>query len=282
MKSLKLAFIAMMLFSAKTLLASDLNLSLNEFEVKEEVARSLGLNAQQIDIAPAAIEYVSDDSVTLEGVNVKGRFFITWAVRDNLSSDNSETFTSNGVTMTSNNDSVDGTKKIVNSVKIGYQVFEHLGAEIGYEKSNSTMGVSSLANGQSIGQINSPNIVSGQIKNDFQTVKIGLMTNVNLVSQKSFRLDLVAEASGGVMQVNSSYKNDGDVYKGAIGYTYGGEVGVRAIHKSGVYLATGVGMNNRVIAPMKSENGNSESQFNGSDKYIFVSVGYSFGGKKRK
>ncbi len=283
MKSLKLALLALTMLSAKTLLASDLQMSLDESEVKEEVARSLGLNAQQIDIYPAAIEYAKTDVKNVDGVNLKGRFFITWAVRDTFASSDTMTYTNNGITLNTNTSSDDSKNgNIANSVKIGYQIFENLGIEGSYERSSSTMGVSSIASGQTLGKVSSLNtVVPEKIQNDFQTVKIGLTTNANLIDAKSFRLDLVGGVNAGMIQVDSTYRSDGDIYKGAIGYTYGGEIGVRMIHKSGIYVQTGVGINNKVIAPMTYKDG-SHSQFNGSDKYVFINVGYSFGGKNRR
>lgn len=277
MSKLKFLFLSLLVLSIKSF-ASDLNVSLDELEVKEEVARSLGLNAQQIEIAPAAIEYAKADSK--DGVGLKGRLFITWSVRDTLQTDDSMKYTNSGVTITSQGTNLDGSAKgkITNSVKLGYQLFEHLGVEAGYEKTSSDMEVSSMSSGSIIGTMSSGPF---KIHNEFQSVKLGLVTNANLIDAKSFRMDLVGGVNGGLIMANSTYKTEGDVYNGAIGYSYGAEASVRVIHKSGLYVSTGVGMNNKVLAPMTYRDG-SQSQFNGSEKYVFINVGYSFGGKKRR
>ncbi|MBC7537452.1 MAG: hypothetical protein H7281_01425 [Bacteriovorax sp.] len=277
MKIAKYLFLALLIISSKVLLASEVNVSLDEFEVKEEIARTLGLNAQEFEIAPAAIEYGA------EGVGLKGRLFITWSVKDILASNESITYNSNGMQITSSSNLEKNEKgNVLNSVKIGYQLFNNLGVETSYERTSSTMGISSLA-GSTIGSLttNSSSIANTKIKNDFQYFKIGLVTNANIVDSKSFRLDLVASANAGLITLNSTNKTNGDIYNGALGYSYGAEVGVRAIHKSGLYVSTGIGMNNKVLAPKTYANGSS-SEFDGSEKYVFVNVGYSFGGKRRR
>lgn len=271
--------LAVLLVTSHSLFASELKINLEESEVKEDVARSLGVNAQQIEIYPAAIEYAQASSDDKDGVNLKGRLFITWSVRDVVAAEGDVRYSTNGVTISSKGETLDGNSagNIIGSVKLGYQFFDHLGMEMGYEKSTSTMEVSTLSGGLPIGTISS----IGRITNEFQTVKLGLTTNANLINAKSFRMDLVGGINGGMVMVDSTYRSKGDVYSGAIGYSYGAEVGIRVVHKSGFFLQTGVGMNNKVLAP-KSYNDGSSSSFNSNDKYVFVNVGFSFGGGKRK
>lgn len=276
------------ILSSKAILAADngagaLSLNLDESEVKEEVARSLGVNAQQIEVTPRAIEYVKakDD----QGIGLKGRMFITLSVKDLYQTNGDMSYTSpTGLKYTSEGTNFDGSAdgQIKNTVKIGYQVFENLGVEAGYEKSSSTIEVSSSSSssGGLFGNMNSSTTVPTKIQNDFQTLRIGLVTNANLVDGKSYRMDLVGSVNGGVVMANSTYKTDGDVYNGAIGYSYGAEAGIRVIHQSGFFVQTGVGINNKVLAPKTWQDGSS-TQFNESEKYVYVNVGYSFGGKRR-
>lgn len=254
-------------------MASVADLSLDEAEVKEDISRSLDLNAQQFTITPIAAEYVGG------GVGLKGRLFITWSVKSIVSSEESMIISSNGKELT-NSSNLDKSEAgdIVQSVKIAYQVFEHVGIESSYERSNSTMGIKSLS-GVTLGSISTP--VSTTAKNEFSSFKIGLSTNANLIDAKTFRLDLAASVNGGVITLNSTYKTNGDIYKDAFGYSAGAEVSAKVIHKSGIYLSSGVGMNNKTLAPKTYVNGTT-SKFNGNDKYIFVNVGYSFGGKKKR
>jgi hypothetical protein len=262
-------------------MASDLQVSLDEVEAREEVANHLGLRAEQIEIVPSAIEYNKASKADSDSVDLEGRLFITWSVKEITSTDDSMSYTKNGTTYTSKSSSKDGTSAgdINRSIRIGYQVFENLGLEASYEHSQSTMEVSSLNSARPLGTMSAP--TSQKIENDFQAVKIGLVTNANIADSKNFRLDLIAEANAGVISLNSTYKNSGDVYNGAIGYNYGGEVGARVIHSSGLFIQTGVGINNKVLAPQTFKDGSS-SQFNGTDKYVFINVGFSFGGKKRR
>ena len=271
MKILKYV-LAFFLINTNFLMASEANLALDEVEVKEDIARTLGLNAQQFDITPVAAEYQSS------GVGLKGRLFITWSVKSIVSSEETMTATANDLELASSSD-IDKAEAgdIVNSVKVAYQVYEHMGIESSYERSSSTMGIKSLS-GVSLGSITAP--VSASVKNDFHSFKIGLSTNANIVDARSFRLDLAASVNAGVVTLNSTYRTKGDVYKDAFGYTTGAEASVKAVHKSGIYLSSGVGINNKTLAPKTYVNGVS-SKFNGSEKYIFVNVGYSFGGKKR-
>jgi len=276
----KFLLLSLLLLSAKNILAADpssMALNLDENEVKEEVASALNINAQQIEVVPAAIEFVKakDD----DGLGLKGRLFITWSVKDTVQTNSEMTYSNAGINYTSNGSSLEGSAKgnINNSVKIGYQVFENLGVEAGYEKSSSTMSLASSSSGAILGKVSSS---YATINNEFQSVKIGLVSNANVYNGKSFRMDLVGSVNGGVIIANSTYKTDGDVYSGAFGYSYGAEAGVRVLHKSGVYVSTGVGMNNKVLAPKTWQDG-SHTQFNSSDKYVFINVGYSFGGKRR-
>lgn len=277
---LKMQFLlAFILVTSHSLFASELKINLEESEVKEEVARTLGVNAQQIEIYPAAIVYDQAAADEKDGVNLKGRLFITWSVRDVLAAEGDMKYSSHGATVTSNGETLDGNHagNIIGSVKLGYQFFDHLGIEMGYEKSTSTMEVSTLSSGLPIGTISS----MGKISNEFQTVRLGLTTNANLINAKSFRMDLVGGINGGLVMVDSTYRSKGDVYSGAVGYSYGAEVGIRVVHKSGFFLQTGVGMNNKVLAPKTYSDG-SNSSFNSNDKYVFVNVGFSFGGGKRR
>ena len=272
--SIMAAFFALL---SSSVMASELNLNLQEEMVKEEVARELGVHPDSISVAPTAIEYAkSNDSK--EGVHLKGRVFITWTAKNNMSVDSDAKYTTNGVTLSSKTGSLDGSTEgaFAGSVKLGYQMFEHLGIEASYEKSRSVMEVTSIGSGLPVGSVSS----LGRISNEFQTVKIGLQTNVPLVKAKSFRLDMVGGVNGGMIIVDSTYKNKGDVYSGAIGYSVGAEAGVRLIHKSGVYLQTGVGMNNKTLAPKTYKDGSSSS-FNSSEKYVYISVGITWGGEKR-
>lgn len=272
--SIMAAFFALISASA---IASELNLNLQEEMVKEEVARELGVHPDSISVAPTAIEYAKAND-TKEGVHLKGRVFITWTAKNNMSVDSDAKYTTNGVTLSSKTGSLDGSSEgaFAGSVKLGYQMFEHLGIEASYEKSRSVMEVTSIGSGLPVGSVSS----LGRISNEFQTVKIGLQTNVPLVKAKSFRLDMVGGVNGGMIIVDSTYKNKGDVYSGAIGYSVGAEAGVRLIHKSGVYLQTGVGMNNKTLAPKTYKDGSSSS-FNSSEKYVYISVGITWGGGKR-
>ena len=272
--SIMAAFFALISASA---IASELNLNLQEEMVKEEVARELGVHPDSISVAPTAIEYAKTND-TKEGVHLKGRVFITWTAKNNMSVDSDAKYTTNGVTLSSKTGSLDGSSEgaFAGSVKLGYQMFEHLGIEASYEKSRSVMEVTSIGSGLPVGSVSS----LGRISNEFQTVKIGLQTNVPLVKAKSFRLDMVGGVNGGMIIVDSTYKNKGDVYSGAIGYSVGAEAGVRLIHKSGVYLQTGVGMNNKTLAPKTYKDGSSSS-FNSSEKYVYISVGITWGGGKR-
>lgn len=282
---LKNLFLALLLLSTKSLMAfepNNLQVSLDEFEIKEEVARSMGLNAQQIEVTPQSIEYAKDSNS--DGVGLKGRLFITWSVRDTLATSDSMKYTNSGATFNTTGTNLDGSAKgkISNSVKIGYQIFENLGIEGSYEKSNSVMEISSIGSGSTVGKaLSSTGSNPLSVKNEFQTIKIGISTNANIVDSKSFRIDLVGNVNGGMISANSTYKSNGDVYKGAIGYTYGAEASLRMVHKSGLFVSTGVGINNKTIAPKTWSDG-SHSEFNGSDKYVFISVGYSFGGKKKR
>lgn len=265
--------LAFLLISTNLAMASEADLSLDEDEVKEDIARTLGLDSQEFTVSPIAAEYVNS------GVGLKGRLYITWSVKSITASEESMTITSNDVEMTNSSDldkSEEGEQ--VQSIKIGYQVFEHVGLETSYERSSSTMGIKTLS-GISLGSMSAP--VSSTAKNDFHSFKIGLSTNANLIDARSFRLDLAASVNAGVITLNSTYKTKGDIYKDAFGYSTGAEASVRAIHKSGVYLSTGVGMNNKTLAPKKYIGG-TESKFSGSEKYIFVNVGYSFGGKRKR
>lgn len=255
--------------------SQEMKVNLDEYAVKEEIADILNVNAQQIEVEAAKVEYAKalDDKV-----EHKGRVYITWNVKDIMAADGNMKYQTNGVTFTGNKTPLDGTSKgqIIGSVKIGYQFFENVGLDLSYERSSSTMEISSLNSGLPIGSINRMSV-----RNDFQTIKVGLNTSANLVKTTSFRMDLIGSVNGGAVLVDSTNKTKGDIYSGAIGYTYGAEAGVRVLHRSGVYVQTGVGMNNKVLAPITYRDGSSSS-FNSSDKYVFISVGYSFGGKKRR
>lgn len=277
---MKNLLMAILLLMCKSLYANDKTLSMNldEFEVREEVARKLNVNAQQIEVIPSAVEFVKASEN--DKVGLKGRLFITWTIKDTLQTNNEMTYTNSGVTFTSNGPALDGEAKgnINSSVRIGYQIFENLGIETAYERSSSTFSMTSAASGTLIGKATAS---STTIHNDFQTIKVGLVSNANIYKGTSYRLDLVGSVNGGVIIANSTYRNEGDIYNGATGYSYGAEAGVRVLHKSGLYVSTGVGMNNKVLAPKTWQDG-SRTQFNGSDKYVFINVGYSFGGKKRR
>lgn len=276
----KFFLFSLLLLTVKNSLAADpasLAMNLDESEVKEEVASALNVNAQQIEVIPTAIEFVKakDD----EGLGLKGRLFITWSVKDTVQTNSEMTYSNSGINFTSNGHSLDGSAKgkIDNAVKISYQIFDNLGVEAGYEKSSSTMSMTSSSSGALIGKVTSSYTT---INNEFQTVKIGLVSSANIYNGKSYRMDLVGSVNGGVVVANSTYKTEGDVYSGAFGYSYGAEAGVRVLHKSGVFVSTGVGMNNKVLAPKTWADG-SHTEFNSSDKYVFINVGYSFGGKRR-
>lgn len=68
-------------------------------------------------------------------------------------------------------------------------------------------------------------------------------------------MDLVAGVNAGTIIVDSTFRTKGDVYSGAIGYSYGAEASVKVIHKSGLYLQTGVGVSNKVFAPYTYKDG---------------------------
>jgi hypothetical protein len=267
------------IFASAAAQANETNIALQESEAVEQVARVLQVDSRDIQISPAAVEFVKNEKSTDSSLDLKGKVYIVWNVRDVVSSDDTLTYKKAGTSITSASPSLDQVKSgaQLKSVKIGYQVFEHIGADISVEQNSSTMDIVT-SSGLPIGQISGA-VPFGKIKNDFTTVKVGLNTNINVIKGSSLRLDLVGSANAGIISLKSSARTEGDIYNNAFGYTVGGEAGVRITHKSGLFVQTGVGINNKTLAP-KTYNDGSSSSFNGSEKYVFVNVGYSFGGKK--
>ena len=260
--------------------SNEFKINVEESETKEQIAKSLNINAQQIAIYPMAIQYVKSKSSSDYGINVKGKVFITWAARDIISSDEQFNYTRDNISF-QNDSSVAGTNEgeIIGTLKIGYQITNNFQIDGSFERKNSSMNLTALNDSLPIGSIIGFDPLS--IENEFTTIKIGLTTNFNLIQAKSWRMDLLVGANAGAIGLQSSYGTQSDLYDGAIGYTYGAESGVRVLHNSGFNFQVGVGANNKTIAPKTYYDG-SESSIDGTETYVYIGVGYAFGGKKKK
>lgn len=277
MKYLLLLFI----FSLKiqTAHSEEFNVNLNENETKEQVARSLNLNAQQIEIYPIEVQYIANKLRNENSIGVKGKIFITWGVRDIFLNEEEFNYKKDNVNF-KNDSTLEGTQKgdLVNAFKVGYQITNNLQVDASYNKTSSSMNLSTLNDGLIIGNISG--ILPLSIENEFTTIKIGLVANMNLIQAKSWRMDLLIGGNAGLVRLDSTLGNGNEMYSDLFGYAYGAEAGVRVIHKSGFHIQAGAGVNQKTIAPKKYEDG-SETSIDGTEGYVFVGVGYTFGKSKK-
>lgn len=274
-----LLMLSLVFLKMNTAYSQELKININEFETKEQLARSLNLNAQQVEIFPKEIQYIKSKSSNDYGIKVKGKVYITWGVREILTNEEEFTYTKDNIVLSSDS-SVSGTNEgdILGSVKVGYQITNNLQVDGSFERKSSSMNLTSLNDNLAIGNIIGLDSLS--VENEFTTIKIGLTTNFNLVQAKSWRMDLLVGGNAGVINLNSSFAGNSEMYDGAIGYAYGVESGVRVTHKSGFYIMGGAGINKKTIAPYTHYD-ESESSIDGTETYVYAGLGYTFG-KSRK
>lgn len=262
--------------------SKELSLNLLDREQKEEIAKELKLDPDRISITPVAFEYEGEDQSQSDSIYNKGKVYISWLVRDISDSSNIFTYTSSNLNLDSNSPTLDGTKadEQFQIVKFGYQMVESVALEASYEPTNSTIELVSQTTSTHLGKITNKTF-PGKIENQFDAIKIGLVGNIPVANSPSWRLDLIGGVNASIIKLTSSYKTTGDIYNDAFGYGVGGDLGIKITHKSGFFVTAGAGINHKTFAPYDLDNG-AHIQFDAKEQYYFISVGYSFGGRKKR
>ena len=63
-----LLLLSLVFLKINTAYSQELKININEFETKEQLARSLNLNAQQVEIFPKEVQYIKSKSLNNYGI----------------------------------------------------------------------------------------------------------------------------------------------------------------------------------------------------------------------